>query len=322
MHQGREKTGAVEASVILVSYNNLRATTVPCLESIFEKTSGDYEVICVDNFSTDGTREYLKAASLKETRLKPILNETNRGFSGGNNDGIRAARGKYIILLNNDTVVSRGWLKGLTAVLERDMQIGLVGPVSNAVGNEQRIDIASEGLAEILEEGRRWSTMSRGGIFETDMLSFFCVATRRDVIERVGLLDEAFGPGYYEDDAYCIRTRKAGYRLVCAEDVFVYHSGGGSFSKGSSQNLISNNKKLLEDKLGVAYQPRHWRRKLIDIIEGDLDRAREMGLTPGLRYKLENRLQLLTKNKPKNLLKKTAFNWRMQKLKRAIAILS
>lgn len=224
--------------------------------------------------------------------------------------------------MNNDTVVSRGWLKGLTAVFERDMQIGLVGPVSNAVGNEQRIDIASEGLAEILEEGRRWSTMSRGGIFETDMLSFFCVATRRDVIERVGLLDEAFGLGYYEDDDYCIRTRKAGYRLVCAEDVFVCHSGGGSFSKGSSQNLISNNKKLLEDKLGVAYQPRHWRRKLIDIIEGDLDRAREMGLTPGLRYKLENRLQLLTKNKPKNLLKKTAFNWRMQKLKRARAILS
>jgi len=318
MFKNNGKSAMPATSIILVSYNNLRTTTAPCLESIFKKTSGDFEVICVDNCSTDGTREYLMAAAREEARLKPILNETNRGFSGGNNDGIEAARGDVIVLLNNDTVVTKGWLNGLRRVLEKDGSIGLVGPVSNSVGNEQRIDTAGATISEVIDEGERWSAMSEDCMFETDMLSFFCVGARRDVIDRVGLLDEAFGLGYYEDDDYCIRVRQAGYRLVCAEDVFVYHRGGGSFSADSSRQLIKKNLEHLEKKTGSAHTPRHWREKLLDVMRADIKKMEKTGFTPELQHRVENRMRLARKNSPRNLIKKAVFKRGLRWIENAV----
>src|SRR5664279_1374370 len=93
-----------ECSVIVVTYNGLLENTIPCLESIFRRTHGeDYEVIVVDNSSSDGTPIYLTELATREPRLKCVLNPTNRGFAGGNNDGIHSATGSIIVLLNNDT---------------------------------------------------------------------------------------------------------------------------------------------------------------------------------------------------------------------------
>src|SRR3990172_8290496 len=123
-----------ETSIILVTYNNLYETTIPCLDSIFQHTGNeDYEVIVVDNNSSDGTSIYLTERARREPRLRCVLNTVNRGFAGGNNDGIRAASGSILVLLNNDTQVSEGWLAGLRASLQEDDSIGLVGPGSNAV---------------------------------------------------------------------------------------------------------------------------------------------------------------------------------------------
>ena len=216
-----------ETSIIIVTHNGLRETTAPCLESIFTHGGrGDFEVIVVDNDSSDETPAYLRDMAEREPRLRCILNGSNRGFAGGNNDGLKIASGALLVLLNSDCIVTRNWIEGLGAPLSQDPLVGLVGPVSNSVGNEQKIFTSGLTPDEILDEGLIWVSNSRGARFETEMLSFFCVALRRDVLDRVGMLDEAFGLGFYEDDDYCIRARHAGYRLVCAEDVFVYHRGG------------------------------------------------------------------------------------------------
>ncbi|QVW34105.1 glycosyltransferase [Geobacter sulfurreducens] len=316
----RANLGAMaKVSIIIVSYNSLHETTAPCLESIFSRTDYDnYEVIVVDNASKDGTPDYLRQLAAREKRLVCILNETNRGFAGGNNDAIKAATGDVLVLLNSDTVVTRGWLAKLVEPL-RDKSIGMVGPVTNSVGNEQRIFSAGATVEEILAEGERWTDTADSGLFETERLGFFCVAFRREVTERIGLLDEGFGLGFYEDDDYCIRVRKAGYRIVCREDVFVYHRGGGSFGKMSAtaRALIKRNRQLLEAKHGITYRPRHPRDRQLDLAEQYLQ-----GFAGGgdefLLHKCHGRLKVAETSVPRGYVKRLLFRRRMRALQNVL----
>lgn len=297
-----------KVSIIIVSYNSLHETTAPCLESIFSRTDyDDYEVIVVDNASTDETPYYLRQLAAREKRLVCILNETNRGFAGGNNDAIKVATGDVLVLLNSDTVVTKGWLAKLVENL-RDTEIGMVGPVTNSVGNEQRIYTSEVAVEKILEDGMRWTDNAVGSLFDTERLGFFCVAFRRELTEQIGVLDEGFGLGFYEDDDYCIRVRKAGYRIICREDVFVYHRGGGSFSKisATARALMKKNRKLLEAKHGMTYHPRHPRDRQLDLVEGYLQNI-EVGKMPGLIQCADNRLQIAKILTPRGWLKKLCY---------------
>ncbi len=302
----------LKVSIIIVSYNSLHETTTPCLESIFSQTDyDDYEVIVVDNASTDGTPNFLQQLAAREKRLVCILNNMNRGFAGGNNDAIRAATGELLVLLNNDTVVTRGWLTKLVETLQ-DETVGMVGPVTNSVGNEQRIFSTGVTVEEILEEGKRWTDNAGGSSFETDGLGFFCVAFRRELAEQIGLLDEGFGLGFYEDDDYCIRVRKAGYRLVCREDIFVFHRGGGSFSKmsGTAKALMKKNRRILETKHDIAYHPRHLRDRQLDLVEKYLREFAEGG-HESLLYMISSRIKLAETLKPKGFIKRVLFERRL-----------
>jgi GT2 family glycosyltransferase len=168
----------VKASIIIVSYNNLYTTTVPCLESILKKKSDtDFEIIVVDNNSNDGTQDYLNSIAARDQRVKPLLN--NKGFAAANNEAIKASKGEYLILLNSDTVVTETWLEGLLSPLNDNSSIGIVGPVSNMSGNEQRIYTKGETVNDIISEGSLWTSMSKGDMFETKRLDFFCVAMKK-----------------------------------------------------------------------------------------------------------------------------------------------
>ena len=113
-------------SIIIVTFNELCATK-RCLKSIRECTSGDYELVIVDNASTDGTCEYLKSFGF----CKVIFNSENVGFASGINQGARISEGKYLMLLNNDTVVTSGWFEKMVACLELNSAFALVGPMTN-----------------------------------------------------------------------------------------------------------------------------------------------------------------------------------------------
>jgi GT2 family glycosyltransferase len=253
--------------------------------------------------------------------MRCVLNTVNRGFAGGNNDGIRAASGSVLLLLNNDTWVSEGWLTGLSASLREDCSIGLVGPVSNAVGNEQKIFTGGGAPAEILAEGAAWVRHSRGDTFETERLGFFCVALRRETADTVGLLDEAFDLGFYEDDDYCLRVRKAGYRLVCREDVFVYHRGSSSFGKTprKTRELLKKNHRLLERKFGMRYSPRHPRDRQLDLVESYLAEGGHSRSQESRRFKIENRMRVIREMMPRGFLKRWRFERRLRHVSSILA---
>ncbi len=304
-------------SVIIVSYNGLHETTAPCLKSIFENTGyPDFEVIVIDNNSTDDTPGYLKALADKEPRLRYILNTTNRGFAGGNNDAIKIAKGRILILLNSDTIVSKGWMERIVNVLTSDHSIGLAGPVSNSTGNEQTIFISGSTPEECLDGGALWTSMSRGDIVSMERLCFFCVAMRRDIIDQVGLLDESYGLGFYEDDDYCLRVKKAGFRLVCCEDVFIYHRGSASFSKSpyKSKELLKKNRRLLEKKFKIRYNPRHPRDRQLDLIVSYIQALASCRDTEMLRFKINNRLQVINELMPHGFFKQWLFRKQLAKV--------
>ncbi|MGD9818409.1 MAG: glycosyltransferase family 2 protein, partial [Desulfomonilaceae bacterium] len=183
----------------------------------------DWELIVVDNASIDGTDQYLEDFAQSRSWVKVVINPENVGFSAGNNAGIRASDGEYIVLLNNDTYVTEGWLNKLIRPLRLNPDLGLVGPVTNAIGNEAQIPVFYDDTNEMAKVAKRYSREHDRQIFYCDNLAFFCVALRRNLFDEIGDLDEKFNIGFFEDDDYCMRVRQAGYRIGIAEDVFIHH---------------------------------------------------------------------------------------------------
>ncbi len=212
-------------SIVIVTYNEITFTR-QCLDSIRLLTDEPYEIIVVDNGSTDGSVEYLRA--MGDVRL--IENDSNRGFPAAANQGMAVAAGKQVLLLNNDLVVTTGWLgRMLRALRGGDSRVGLVGPRSNLVSGPQQVEVAYENIAEL--DGFAWDfgKCQNGVTVDVSRLVGFCLLIKREVTDAIGLLDEQFGLGCFEDDDYCLRAIAAGFQAVIAGDAFVHHFGSRTF---------------------------------------------------------------------------------------------
>ena len=200
-----ERTPARQLTSILMLTNNQLDYTKLCLASIRSRTDEPYEVIIVDNGSTDGTVEYLR--NMEGVRL--ITNAENRGFPAAVNQGIRIAGGGYIVLLNNDCIVTTGWLSRLIEAANSSTEVGLAGPYSNCVSGEQQIVVDYQQLSDIDGFAWEWGKAHADQRVETNRLVAFCLLIKRSVIDRVGLLDERFGLGNFEDDDFRRRALDA-----------------------------------------------------------------------------------------------------------------
>jgi GT2 family glycosyltransferase len=164
-----------------------------------------------------------------------------------------------LVLLNNDTVVPPGWLERLVAPLEEDPRVGLVGATSNACGHaaELAVDYADlDGMERFAAERARAYAGQRR---ELEMVTLFCAALPRALYAQLGGLDERYRVGLFEDDDLAMAVRRAGRRVVVADDAFVHHYGGASFDRlGSSRylRLWWENRRRFERKWGVAWQKR------------------------------------------------------------------
>ncbi|MBD9406599.1 glycosyltransferase [Acidovorax sp. ACV02] len=246
-----------KCSIVIVSFNNAELTR-QCIESIVSWTTyPNYELIIVDNASSDGTGAMLQEIQSRYAMVKVLINKSNRGFAAANNQGIALAEGEYIVLLNNDTVVTGDWLEAMLRHLE-DEKIGMVGPVTNSIGNEAKINTSYINLEQMHEFASGYTVAHAGRHFDISMLAMFCVAMRRHVFNEIGDLDEIFGLGMFEDDDYSRRMHAAGYRTVCAEDSFIHHYGQASFGKlietGEYQAIWDRNQAYFESKWG-AWKP-------------------------------------------------------------------
>ncbi len=289
------------AAVIVLTHNSLSEATRPCVESLLRAATGvEFRLVIVDNASTDGTREYLEELRARRPDVSVVLNATNLGFAAGNNAGIRSVEAEYYVLLNNDTIVTDRWLDRLIRFVESHPEAGMAGPVSNAVGNEQVIHVESSDEAGIVREGLAWADRCRGDFFLLPMLGFFCVAIRRKVIEEVGLLDESFGLGTFEDDDYCLRVARHGYKLACVEDVFVYHKANVTFRSAelpALDEIMRDNRRRFEEKHGIAWRTRREPGPFLDLIETYLSAHRDD--PEKLVFKIENKLQVVKRLLPR-----------------------
>lgn len=264
----QEDRGRPAASIVVVSFNNLLFNRL-CLESVLLNTAPGFEVIVVDNASTDGTVEYLRELERRNPCVGLRLNRRNLGFPAACNQGLRMARGETLVILNNDTLVSGDWIRNLSRMLN-DPAVGMAGPVTNRCGNEAQIDVNYATYGEFREFAARRERLGPEQACELPALNMFCAALRRDVFEEVGPLDERFGIGLFEDEDYSLRLRRAGYRLLCAEHIFVHHFGQASIGKLAESRdygcLFHANRKQFEDKWQAAWVP-HDRRRSADYRE-------------------------------------------------------
>jgi GT2 family glycosyltransferase/SAM-dependent methyltransferase len=246
------------ASLVILTLNQLPVTKL-CLESVLKHTS-DYELILIDNGSTDGTVAYLEAFAARHDFVKLVKNASNRGFAGGCNQGMALATGEFIVLLNNDTVVSEGWLEGLirASSLER---VGMVGPRTNQISGPQIVDRVTYDVRTLdgFEDfARNWREANRGTVWETVRVVGFCALIKREVIDRIGGLDAGFGRGNFEDDDFSLRVRIAGYRSIVTDEVFIHHFGSVTFhgEKVNFDHLLEENWSRFKNKWGLPPEAR------------------------------------------------------------------
>lgn len=218
-------------SIVIINHN-LYEYTKNLINSIRQFTPAyTYEIIVVDNGSTDASLPYL----IQQNDVKVIINEENKGFPMGCNQGMKAARGNEILLLNNDTLVTPNWLSNLRNALYSDSHIGAVGPMTNYCSNGQQIEVPYDNKLELqsmrdMEEfASRYNVSDSSKWHKWMKLVGYCMLIRREVYEKVGDMDERFSPGNYEDDDYSMRIRQAGYELLLCEDTFIHHFGSVSF---------------------------------------------------------------------------------------------
>lgn len=249
---------SVKTSIIILTYNKLEYTQ-SCIDSIRQYTPrGSYQLIVVDNCSTDGTREWLA----EQTDILSIFNEENVGFPKGCNQGMEVATGDNILLLNNDVLVSNQWLTLMNDCLYSADDIGAVGPVTNSAYGDQEIESNYSTLEEMWEFANSFNTNREPDWEQRLKLIGFCMLMKREVVDKVGFLDEIFSPGMCEDSDYSIRIMQAGYRLMLCQNVFIHHFGSTSFGDmpEQRQKLWNRNRALFEEKWGfhTAYhtQPR------------------------------------------------------------------
>ena len=217
--------------IVILNWNGYKDTS-ELLESLFKITYGNYKIIVVDNNSIQEEVEKLKANY--ENQIQIIYSKYNLGFAGGNNVGIKSSldqNADFILLLNNDTVVEKGFLEPLINKFNAEDQAGIVAPQINYFSQPKRIWSAGGKISKVRGSGFAISNKLDNEIPQTDryvdFVSGCCMLIKAQVFKRVGLFDEKFFL-YVEDTDLCFRVKKAGYRIFVTPQSKIFHKVNSS----------------------------------------------------------------------------------------------
>ena len=250
VHKMKPRAEPPLITLIMPTYNTIQFTRI-AIKSIFAHTRIPFQLIVVDNNSNDGTVEMLR----KDNRILQIENTQNLGFPTAVNQAFECVTTPYFAILNSDIIVTDKWLTHMLKVMLLDPKTGIVGPMSNYVSGPQLITCKPFPTGEILQDfAKRHMENCTKFPTEYSRIVFFCVLLKTELLEKVGILDEIFGMGNFEDDDYCLRTMQAGYKCVIDNAVFIYHFGSQTFRKSTEdfRELMKKNQLLFKKKWNIA----------------------------------------------------------------------
>lgn len=260
--QGSFNTLFEGTSIIIPTYNKVNYLR-ECIDSIQTHTDTPYEIIVVDNASTDETVKYLLELT---GEVRYAIHDKNRGFSGAVNTGLMMAKGKTIVILNNDVLVTPNWLRNMLTCLFSDERIGIVGPITNYISGEQKIEAPYETIEEMFSFAVQHNVPDHSKWQYTDRLLGFCLLFRRNLLEQTGYLDEGFEIGNFEDDDWTVRVRLQGKSLVICRDVFIHHYGSVSIKELGYRfkDINDRNQSYFSNKWGNVYHLLHRVKLILD----------------------------------------------------------
>jgi GT2 family glycosyltransferase len=267
---------AAKVDLIVLTYGQ-EDYTIRCFDSIL-KNASNYRLVWVDNGSSTHSRQKVMEAFDKHEHRLPIWSDQNLGFIGGVNLGlnillkIQKTEADFIGILNNDIEVTSGWLDKSLYVMDTVKEVGAVGPVSSAASsiqgwedffprvnipfNHDLSDLETDARAAVLDKefGNQYTEAPMG--IKCPMVAFFCTIFKKEVFEKVGLLDEAYGVGYGDDDDFCRRMYDKGYRVAVAIGSYVFHNHRTTFSANFESDVVRSirrkNKALYDRKFARA----------------------------------------------------------------------
>ena len=229
----------MKLSIITLTYNKLEYTK-QFIESLYRYTK-DFELIIVDNGSTDGTVDFIK--SLDKDNIKLIVNSKNLGFPKGNNQGLEIAEGEYIGFLNNDILLSPNWFEECEKVFLKE-KVGFISP-RHINPNFHKVNCNN--YIKYFKKKFIFKTLYDKSF---DECQFSCVITKNDVISNIGNFDETFTPAFFEDNDLKYRAIENGYDCFVSNLVCFFHYGSVTsrnlnynYRKNSTQVIITHNRK-------------------------------------------------------------------------------
>ena len=243
------KTDFKDVAVIVPIYNAADDVRI-CIERLKNYTSKDVEVFLIDDSSTDKEINQILNEARNYRNFRIYRNKKNLGFTKTVNRGINLAKNKHVVLLNSDARVTPRWLDGMLTAMDSDDKIATVTAMSDRAGAFSAPKIGNDnelpfGVSEI-EYALAFRRRSKGLYPTVPTGNGFCMLIRRDTIDEIGALDEeAFPRGYGEENDFCMRARKEGWRNIIDDRTYVFHDRSKSF-KESKNELIKAGREVID----------------------------------------------------------------------------
>ena len=235
---------------IILPFFNQHEYTKTCVNSIIESTHHPYRIIAIDNGSGEDISPWLND---KFEDINIIRNGFNIGAPAAFNQGIKASDTEYVLLLNNDTIVTDGWLGGLVESMELDSDTGIVGPCTNPCLEILDFFPEKAGFRNAKEIQRTAAAIwakRKGYVEYVPGITSFCMLIKNGMLDKIGLFDENYGLGTNDDHDMCLRARAAGFKIACAMSVFVFHFYSKTLGGLGMEDLDKVNRDYFVAKFG------------------------------------------------------------------------